>query len=132
MTYASKTHPLILAALWAGMVGFGLTAIVHAQEMPPQEAAAPPAKKMTLMNMIAAGGWAMWPLGLCSFGMITMAAVNFQKVNQKKLMPPETLALLKAAAREQDFQKLWTLATTVPSLFTNAVSYTHLTLPTKA
>lgn len=86
------------------------------------EAAAPAVKQMTLWDLIKVGGWAMWPLGACSFAMITMAAVNFQKVNQRKLIPEEALTQIRAAAKDQDAIKVWRTASGVSSLFTSSLA----------
>lgn len=101
----------------------GLSVAVLAQETAATPAVETPVgpKKTTLMDLIKGGGWAMWPLGMLSFAMIAMATVNFQKINQKKMIPPETLGLLKASAKTQDVQKVYDLASSVPSLFTNAL-----------
>jgi biopolymer transport protein ExbB len=102
-------------------VMLGWTINVTAQDpAPANEPVAP--KKTTLMDLIKGGGWAMWPLGMLSFSMIAMATVNYQKINSKNLIPPETLGMLKAAAKQQDVQKVYDLASAVPSLFTNALA----------
>ena len=33
------------------------------------------------------GGWAMWPLGLCSVGLVTMVVINLRMVTRKNLVP---------------------------------------------
>ncbi|HMO52487.1 MAG TPA: MotA/TolQ/ExbB proton channel family protein [Kiritimatiellia bacterium] len=113
-----KIKTTLLIAVAVGVMA-GWTATVRAQDG-AAEAAAP--KKTTLMDLIKGGGWAMWPLGTLSFAMIAMATVNYQKINSKNLIPPETLGLLKAAAKDQDVQKVYDLASSVPSLFTNALA----------
>ncbi len=102
-------------------IGIGLAFTSLAQDPAAADAAAAP-KTTTLMDLIKGGGWAMWPLGTLSFAMIAMATVNYQKINTKTIMPPETLALLKSAARDQDVQKVYDLCNAVPSLFTNALA----------
>jgi len=96
-----------------------MAVMVLAQEPGTDESAA---QKMTLWDLIRTGGWAMWPLGLCSFGLIAIAVVNFRQVNQKKLMPPDVIAQLKVAAHEGDIKQLWDVARATPSLFTNALA----------
>ncbi|MCB1078439.1 MAG: MotA/TolQ/ExbB proton channel family protein, partial [Verrucomicrobiae bacterium] len=55
-----------------------------------QDDAAAPAEgqTQTLWDLIAAGGWAMWPLGLFSVCMITLAVYNFMQLTRKKFVPP--------------------------------------------
>lgn len=101
--------------------GWSVAALAQETAAPAADAPVGP-KKTTLMDLIKGGGWAMWPLGTLSFAMIAMATVNFQKINQKKMIPPETLGLLKASAKTQDVQKVYDLASSVPSLFTNALA----------
>jgi len=98
----------------------GLFAVSAA--MAQEAAAGAPAESKSLWDMIAAGGWAMWPLGLLSFAMVTMATVNYQKISLKKIMPPELLGQIKAAADQQDAQKVYDLAASNASLFTNALA----------
>ena len=50
------------------------------------EAAEP--EQQTLWDLIAAGGWAMYPLGLFSICMITLAVYNFMQLTRKKFVPP--------------------------------------------
>jgi len=114
-----KTKTSIFAAVIAVALCIGWTTTVLAQAA-AEEPAAP--KKTTLMDLIKGGGWAMWPLGTLSFAMIAMATVNYQKINTKKMIPPETLGQLKVSAKNQDLQKVYDLSTAVPSLFTNALA----------
>jgi len=113
-----KTRTLTFAAIVAVALCIGWTTTVLAQD--PNEPVAP--KTTTLMDLIRGGGWAMWPLGTLSFAMIAMATVNYQKINMNKMIPPETLGQLKASAKNQDVQKVYDLASAVPSLFTNALA----------
>lgn len=117
-----KTTRLLTACFLLLLLAPAIPA-VFAQEDPPAAAQPAPApKKMTLWDLIKVGGWAMWPLGTCSFGMVALAVLNFRQVSRKKLMPQDTLAQIRAAADQQDLQKVFTLATGVKSLFTNALA----------
>ena len=42
---------------------------------------------MTLWDLIVVGGWAMWPLGLCSVGLVTMVVINLRMVTRKTSSP---------------------------------------------
>ncbi len=87
-----------------------------------QEPEAAPAKKMTLWDLMVVGGWAMIPLGLCSFGLIAVVVINYRQVNRKKMLPPAVVEQLRAAARARDFPTLWQVANGTRCLFTNALS----------
>lgn len=113
----------LLMILFIMTAFLGVAQIGQAQEEAAEvkeEAVAP--KKTTLMDLIKGGGWAMWPLGTLSFAMIAMATVNYQKINTKKMIPVETLGAIKVAARNQDAQKVFDIASSVPSMFTNALA----------
>ena len=101
--------------LWLGLMMCSLTALAQ------DPAAAPPEKNMTLWNLIVVGGWAMWPLGLCSFGLIAIVVINYRQINRKKMLPEQVLVQLLEAARGRDFPKLWEVAHATKSLFTNAL-----------
>jgi len=98
----------------------------HAQDGSPSAGtaaeAAAQARALSLWDLIKQGGWAMWPLGLCSFLLIAMVIVNFMQVNEKKVMPPQLLGQIRAAAQGQDLAGVWELATGTSSLFSNALA----------
>lgn len=111
------TKMLVLVAL--------MTVVVAAVAQEPAAAApaAPaPAKKMTLWDLIVVGGWAMWPLGICSIGVVGFAVLNFRQVSRKKMMPEAALVRLRAAAKDQDLGTMLQVARGTQSLFTNALA----------
>lgn len=107
---------LVLAAL---LVPAGAA---FAQEPPPPE---PPAdapteaapQKTTLWNLIATGGWAMWPLGLCSIGLVSMIVINIRMVSRKTLIPTGVVMPLRAAAEQRDVGQMYAIARGSDSLF---------------
>ncbi|HBA86273.1 MAG TPA: MotA/TolQ/ExbB proton channel family protein [Verrucomicrobia bacterium] len=113
-----------LAGLLLGLtlVCSAMTVMAQTPDAAAPDAQAAPAKNMTLWDLIVVGGWAMWPLGACSFGLIMMVVINYRQLGKNKMMPPEVIAQLKTAAKAQDLQKLWTLANGTKSLFTNALA----------
>lgn len=116
-----RTRSLLNAML----LGVVVAAAAFAQETPPAETApAPPppaVKKMTLWDLIKTGGWAMWPLGLCSVGLIAFVVLNFRQINQKRLLPPTALDALQTAAAGGDVDAMLNVCVSTPSLFTNAL-----------
>ncbi|MCB1232422.1 MAG: MotA/TolQ/ExbB proton channel family protein [Verrucomicrobiae bacterium] len=72
---------------WLTLAAFALmTTIVQAEEA-GADAAAGEDKQQTLWDLIAAGGWAMWPLGVFSVCMITLAVYNAMQLTRKKFAP---------------------------------------------
>ncbi|NCA83633.1 MAG: MotA/TolQ/ExbB proton channel family protein, partial [Opitutae bacterium] len=98
-------------------------AAAFAQEAPPpsppagSEAPAPAPTKITLWGMIKTGGWAMWPLGLCSVGVVTMIVLNVRMVSRKALLPVGVVVPLRAAAEQRDVGQMYALARASDSLF---------------
>ena len=88
---------------------------------PPADAPAPAATKVTLWGMIKTGGWAMWPLGLCSVGVVTMIVLNVRMVSRKALLPAAVVVPLRAAAEQRDVGQMYSLARATPCLFTNGL-----------
>ncbi|NCC51167.1 MAG: MotA/TolQ/ExbB proton channel family protein [Spartobacteria bacterium] len=109
--------------MWALILVAFIGSMMCAAYAQDPDAAAPdaPAKKMSLWDMLKQGGWAMWPLGLCSFFLITMVVINFRQVNRKKMMPPELVAQLKASAASDDVAGLWNSAQANECLFTRGL-----------
>lgn len=78
--------------------------------------------RMTLFDLIKSGGWAMWALGACSVVTVWLVVINFQRVNAKKMLPPEILAQLKTAAEQQDYGTLWQVSSTTDTFFTRVLT----------
>ena len=51
-----------------------------------------PQSSKTLWDSIIGGGWAMYPLGLLSVGLITLTVYNAMQLTAKKFVPPELKA----------------------------------------
>ena len=102
-------------------------AAVFAQEAPPPtpppgaEQPTPAATKVTLWSMIQTGGWAMWPLGACSIGVVTMIVLNIRLVSRKNLLPLGVVMPLRAAAEQRDVGQMYSLCRAAPNLFTNGL-----------
>ncbi|MCZ7593176.1 MAG: MotA/TolQ/ExbB proton channel family protein [Kiritimatiellae bacterium] len=105
--------------LWSCLLG---VVAVWAQAPDAAAGAEEAAKSTTLLDLIKVGGWAMWPLGACSFGLITVAVLLVQKINVKKLIPPIPLSEIKKAAQVGDLMVMQNVATASPSLFTNSLA----------
>ncbi len=78
--------------------------------------------RTTLFDLIKSGGWAMWALGTCSVVVVWLIVVNFQRVNGKKMLPPDILAQLKSAADKQDYVQLWQISSSTDTFFTRSLT----------
>lgn len=110
---------LALAALLAP------AGIAFAQEppppAPPADAPPPAPTKVTLWGMIKTGGWAMWPLGFCSVGVVTMIVLNVRMVSRKNLLPAGVVLPLRSAAEQRDVGQMYSLCRATPNLYTNGL-----------
>lgn len=120
----NKFRSAILAALLAAVV---LPIAAAAQDVPPPNppegaaAAEPAPQTKNLLDIIETGGWAMWPLGLCSVGLVTMIVINIRMVSHRNLLPATVVAPIRAAAQNRDVGQMYQLATASPCLFTNGL-----------
>ena len=110
-----------LIGLLLSLIVVCFAVIAVAQEPAAAAAGAPAVHKKTLVDLIKSGGWAMWPLGACSFATITMIVINFQRVSSRKMMPPNVISDMEMLSRGEDFQKLWDMASKHDSFFTRSL-----------
>ena len=109
---------LAVLALFAALLA--PSAPLFAQEAPPPAPVAAPEpapKKTSLWDIIKTGGWAMYPLGMCSIGLVTMCVINVRMVSRKNLLPPGVVIPIRAAAEQGDLGQMAALAKASPSLF---------------
>ena len=106
---------LMTVLLTAG-VAFSVTAQTAATT-PAAPSALQVQNEVTLIHLIKSGGWAMWPLGACSFATITLILLNFQRVNRGKMVPQAQVAQIKVAAATGDVQQVWNTASATDTFF---------------
>jgi len=106
------TTLLTLAALLA------LPALALAQGTAP---AAPPAKEMTIIEMIKVGGWTMWFLGLCSVANLALTIYNGIMVRTSKMLNPAAVGELIELLTSLDVDGAKALCEAKPCLVTNIV-----------
>lgn len=118
-----QTTRLVLATL-------GITALL-ALSAPAQEAAAPaeaataPAaapvtsQQLTFGKMLSAGGWTMWPLGLCSLFGIGLIIYNAIVLRPARMLKPEIIEQIKTAVLDADIDRARQLCLTHPAPATN-------------
>lgn len=121
----SKTMRLGLTTMLLG-IGLVLGAMAQGATTPATAApAAPPLRQenqVTLAHLIKSGGWAMWPLGACSFATVTLMLLNFQRISRNKLLPQVAIAQIKGAAATGDVQQVWNLTNATDSMFTRSLA----------
>ncbi len=115
-----KLKNLLNVVVLLFVIGMVLAPVCLAQD---DAAAAPVApKKITLWSLIVVGGWAMWPLGLCSLAMVAFAVLNFRQVSVKKMIPPDALSQIRAAATKRDLGTMWRVSSGTDSFFTKCLA----------
>jgi biopolymer transport protein ExbB len=98
MTPAPTSSPRTASPLlaFAVAVAFGL---ILAPGLPAQDTAVAPVRgeDISLGDLIKEGGWAMWPLGLCSMAVVMLYVYNGMQLTRAKFAPLD----LQAAVMEQ-------------------------------
>ena len=115
----SMRFSLMLMLLVVGLAVCGM-----AQTAPATPAATTPLQvqnEVTLIHLIKSGGWAMWPLGACSFATVSLILLNFQRVNRGKMVPPTLVAQIKTAAANGDAQQVWNATNTTDTFYTRGL-----------
>ncbi|MFZ4394976.1 MAG: MotA/TolQ/ExbB proton channel family protein [Kiritimatiellia bacterium] len=109
------------------LLAAGVTFCVVAQSTAPAPAPAPAApalqmqNEVTLIHLIKSGGWAMWPLGACSFATVSLILLNFQRVNRGKMVPASLVAQIKSAATGGDVQQVWNASASTDTFYTRGM-----------
>jgi len=115
----SKTTRISLTIL---CMGAGLALCAMAQTAAPPATPLRMEDQVTLWKLIRSGGWAMWPLGACSFATITLILLNFQRVSKNKMVPPVLVAQIKNAAASGDVQQVWNATHAADTFFTRSLA----------
>ena len=112
----------ILFALTLVCAGLALsTAIAQTNPPEPQAAAAPAvaSQELTFGTMLKAGGWTMWPLGLCSLFGIGLAIYNAIVIRPARMLKPEVIDQIKSAVADLDIDRARNLCAANPAPVTN-------------
>lgn len=90
-----------------------------AQEAAPtEEVAAANVQKTTLWQMIKQGGWAMWPLGLMSMGMVYFIVQNGLGLREKVLLRPDMIPEFIGLMKDKKIVEAHSLCKENETLFT--------------
>jgi biopolymer transport protein ExbB len=111
-----------LIALTLVCIGLALsTAIAQTNPPEPQAAAAPAAasQELTFGTMLKAGGWTMWPLGLCSLFGIGLVIYNAIVIRPARMLKPGVIDQIKSAVADLDIERARNLCVANPAPVTN-------------
>jgi biopolymer transport protein ExbB len=81
----------------------------------PREAGA---EEKTLMELIRAGGWCMWPLAAFSIAAVALTIRNFLALKENKLLRPDLVPTLTQQMAQRDVHAARQLCDQEPSLLT--------------
>ena len=84
-------------------VGAALIALAAVLESSAQSPTAPPPEhSLSLWDLITEGGWAMWPLGLCSLLMFFFIYHTWRETQRPRFVPDPLLPQLRHALASRD------------------------------
>lgn len=81
--------------------------------------AAPAARELTFGNLLKAGGWTMWPLGLCSLLGIGLVIYNGMVIRPARMLKPQVIDQVKTALSDLDIERARNLCASNPAPITN-------------
>ena len=99
----------------------GVACCAMAQTAPAAPTGLQVQNEVTLIHLIKSGGWAMWPLGACSFATVSLVLLNLQRVNRGKMVPQVLVAQIKNAAASGDVQQVWNATNATDTFFTRGL-----------
>lgn len=119
-----KTTSLFLLCA-ASVFCLGTTGSLQAQEAASDEMAelTPPPAEKTLLDLVKAGGWAMFPLGLLSVATVGFAVFNFIAIRRSSFIDDGVIEELDAAVSKMDIDAAHKICIENPSPVTNTFNY---------
>ncbi len=78
-------------------------------------------QRLTFGSLLRAGGWTMWPLGLCSLFGIGLVIYNAMVIRPSRMLKPEVIDQIKSAVSDLDIEHARNLCATNPAPVTNIV-----------
>ena len=79
-------------------------------------------EKLTLLDRVKRGGWAMWPLALMSIAVISLCVYLFMDLTPKNFHPDDVVNNLQSAMDEGDFERAMTTSEASPTCLGQIVS----------
>lgn len=80
-----------------------------------------PSSGLNLWEMLREGGWAMYPLGLCSLAMFFLIFYSFRETHRKKFIPDPILPQLGELMSRRDLPSIALLLTSAPTVLSRAL-----------
>ncbi|HMP72276.1 MAG TPA: MotA/TolQ/ExbB proton channel family protein [Kiritimatiellia bacterium] len=108
---------LIATVLLTGLAWTAAPAQDDASAPPPPAAS----RQLTFGSMLQAGGWAMWPLGLCSLFGIGLAIYNGIVIRPARMLKPQIVDQIKNAVHDLDIERARNLCAGNPAPVTNII-----------
>ena len=81
----------------------------------------PSASGINLWEMLQEGGWAMYPLGLCSLAMFFLIFYSYRETHRKKFIPDPILPQLRELMNHRDLSGAALLLTSTPTALSRAL-----------
>jgi biopolymer transport protein ExbB len=95
-----------------------MATVAFGQDAAGAEEVASTVQKTTLWQMIKQGGWAMWPLGLMSMGMVYFIVQNSLALREKVLLRPDMIPEFIALMKDKKILEAHSLCKENETLFT--------------
>lgn len=98
---------------------------LYAQEAATEDMATltPPPAEKTLLDIVKAGGWAMFPLGILSVATVGFVAFNFIAIRRSSFIDEAVIQELDAAVSEMNIDAAHKICLDNPSPVTNTFNY---------
>lgn len=104
-----------------GLLVLGLALLAGAvMAQDPEASGALTKDNATLWELIKTGGWAMWPLGILSFSMVTLVISNVLSLRAKRLLHTEMLPELLEMMLQKKVKPALIYCRKNPSMFSNS------------
>lgn len=79
-------------------------------------------QNVTLWSMWVTGGWAMWPIGALSIGMLALIVFGFLNTKESKMIHVELIPDIQKSIRNLDFYSASAICSGTPSVMTNIIN----------
>ncbi len=96
-----------------------LPALLFAQGV--ESSIAPTPENTSLWGLIQQGGWAMYPLGLCSLTMIFLIIHSWRETSRRKFIPEHSSSELSQKLQERDFPSAARILEREPTVLNRAL-----------
>jgi len=125
MIMIMKNKIILLLLCAASVFYLGATGSLHAQDTENEELVelTPAPAEKTLLDMVKAGGWAMFPLGILSVATVGFAVFNFIAIRRSSFIDDAVIEELDAAVGKMDIDAAHKICLDNPSPVTNTFNY---------